>query len=177
MAERRTAVATARGSASSSAIAADFPPSSRLTLVKLAAHTSATCRPEAVDPVNDTLSTPGLATRSRASLATGGNDADDSGRQTDLLEHLGEEQGVEWGFRRRLHDDGAPRQQRRNQLRDDEELRHVPRDHGWTTPTGVRRTTVSARSPRRTSSHGVLAASLTPALMISTPGRAWANWL
>jgi hypothetical protein len=35
--------------------AADLPPSSRLTFVRLAAHAAATARPAAVDPVKDTL--------------------------------------------------------------------------------------------------------------------------
>ena len=45
-------------------MAADLPPSSRLTLVRLAAHAAATDFPAAVDPVKDTLSTPGWATSS-----------------------------------------------------------------------------------------------------------------
>ena len=56
--------ATAAGSASSSTMAADLPPSSRLTCFSPAAHASATWRPAAVDPVNETLSTPGWPTRS-----------------------------------------------------------------------------------------------------------------
>ena len=55
----RTAVATAAGSASSSTTAADLPPSSRLTRLRSAAHAAATALPAAVEPVNETLSTPG----------------------------------------------------------------------------------------------------------------------
>ena len=57
-------VATAAGSASSSTMAADLPPSSRLTCFSPSAQARATCRPAAVEPVNETLSTPGWRTRS-----------------------------------------------------------------------------------------------------------------
>ena len=50
-------------SASSSTIAADLPPSSRLTRLSCSPHTAAILRPAAVEPVKATLSTPGCATR------------------------------------------------------------------------------------------------------------------
>ena len=59
----RTPAATVAGSASSRMMAADLPPSSRLTLVRLAAHAAATALPTAVDPVKETLSIPGWLTR------------------------------------------------------------------------------------------------------------------
>ncbi len=50
-------------SASSSTIAADLPPSSRLTRLSCSPQTEAILRPAAVEPVKATLSMPGCATR------------------------------------------------------------------------------------------------------------------
>ena len=58
----RTLVATVAGSASSRTIAADLPPTSRLTRRRSVAHAAATALPALVDPVNETLSTPGCFT-------------------------------------------------------------------------------------------------------------------
>jgi hypothetical protein len=55
----RTPVATVPGSALSRMIAADLPPSSRLTRRRSLAHAEATALLAAVEPVKDTLSTPG----------------------------------------------------------------------------------------------------------------------
>src|ERR1700676_4338130 len=58
--------------ASSRMIAADLPPSSRVTGRRSWAHVAAIWRPAAVEPVKDTLSTPGWLTRyAPASLPPG----------------------------------------------------------------------------------------------------------
>ena len=59
-----TPAAATVGSASSSTIAADLPPSSRLTRLRSWPQRAATWRPAAVEPVNATLSIPGWATSS-----------------------------------------------------------------------------------------------------------------
>ena len=55
--------ATVSGSASSRTTAADLPPNSRLTFRSVAPQAAATRRPAAVEPVKETLSIPGCATR------------------------------------------------------------------------------------------------------------------
>src|ERR1700758_3500390 len=59
-------------SASSRMIAADFPPSSRVTGRISRPHTSPIARPASVDPVNATLSTPGWLTRCAPAAASPG---------------------------------------------------------------------------------------------------------
>ena len=114
-------------SASSRMIAADLPPSSRLTRLSCSPHRAAIRRPTALEPVNAILSTPGWRTSaSPTSGPPGSTDTTPSGRP-DLLDHLGQPQSVQRGFGRGLDDDRAAGDQRRDQLGHDQELRHVPR--------------------------------------------------
>lgn len=72
-----TAVAT---SASGRTTAADLPPSSRVTRVRLRAATSITRLPAATEPVKETLSMPGCPTRySLTSRSAGRIDSTPSG--------------------------------------------------------------------------------------------------
>src|SRR3954463_12332506 len=68
-----TPAATMPGSASERTIAADLPPSSRLTRRRSLAHAAAHALPAAVEPVNDTLSTPGCFTGNSPSDASPGS--------------------------------------------------------------------------------------------------------
>ena len=62
-------------------IAADLPPSSRLTRLSCSPHSEAICLPVAEEPVNEILSTPGWRTRlSPVSLPPGTIDTTPSGR-------------------------------------------------------------------------------------------------
>ena len=85
-------------------------------------------RPAAVEPVKVTLSTPGWATRWAPTSPPPGRMLTTPGGQADLVEDLGQEQGVERGLGRRLDHHGAAGEQGRDELADDQELRHVPRD-------------------------------------------------
>ena len=114
-------------SASSSTMAADLPPSSRLTRFSCSPHTGPIARPAAVEPVKATLSTPGWATRCAPTSRPAATMFTTPGRHAGLLQQLGEQVGVERGLRRRLHHDGAARQQGRDELGHDRELRDVPR--------------------------------------------------
>ena len=92
----RMPAATVAGSASSRTIAADLPPSSRLTRLSSAPHAAATRRPAAVEPVNDTLSTPGCVDEMlRRARASPGSTLTTPGGSPSSLEHVGEQQGVE----------------------------------------------------------------------------------
>jgi hypothetical protein len=66
------APATADTSASSSAIAADLPPSSRKTFFSVGAAAAMIARPVAVDPVKDTMSTRGSVDRTAATSLDSG---------------------------------------------------------------------------------------------------------
>ena len=59
-------------SASSRMIAADLPPSSRLTRLSCSPHSVAMRRPTALDPVNDDLVHTGMAHQRLAHLGTAG---------------------------------------------------------------------------------------------------------
>ena len=127
---RRPSMVAAR-SASSSTIAADLPPSSRLTRLSCSPHTDAILRPAAVEPVNATLSMPGWATRCSPTSRPAATMLTTPGGHAGLLEQLGHQVGVERGLRRRLEYDGAAGQQRRGDLGDRRELGDVPgRDRG-----------------------------------------------
>ena len=70
-------------SASSRTIAADLPPSSRLTRLSCSPHAAAMCLPVAEEPVNAILSTPGWRTRdSPVSRPPGTIDTTPSGRSS-----------------------------------------------------------------------------------------------
>src|SRR6478609_7768883 len=66
------APATADTSASSSAIAADLPPSSRNTFFRVGAAAAMIALPVAVEPVNDTMSTRGSVVRVAATALSSG---------------------------------------------------------------------------------------------------------
>ena len=63
-----------------------------------------------------------------ANLAVGRNDVDDTGGNASFDEHLGEEVGIERGFRSGLQHDGRTRSKCRANLERGDEQRHVPRD-------------------------------------------------
>jgi hypothetical protein len=69
----------------------------------------------------------GVFHQQRAGLAVAGQNADDAGGQLRFLDELGKEERVERCLRGRLDDHGAAREQRRRQLPDHQELRHIPR--------------------------------------------------
>ena len=80
------APATAATSASSSAIAADLPPSSRKTRFSVGAAAAMIARPVAVEPVNDTMSTRGsVASTAATSLERGDDDVEHARRQVGVL--------------------------------------------------------------------------------------------
>ena len=62
----------------------------------------------------------------RAEFSVAGEHADHARRQPDLLEHVGEEQRVEWGFGCRFEHDAAAGEQGGHQLGGDQKLGHVP---------------------------------------------------
>ena len=97
-------------------------------LVELAAQASATWRPAAVDPVNDTLSTPGCRHQVSRPPRDRREDADDARREAGLLEHLGQQQRVERRLRAGFTTTVHPASSAGISFADDEELRHVPRD-------------------------------------------------
>ena len=72
-------------SASGKTICGDFPPSSSVTLLMFSAAAWATARPVAVEPVNATLSTPGMRRERGARLAgQARHHVDDAGREPGL---------------------------------------------------------------------------------------------
>lgn len=75
--------------------------------------------------MKETLSTPGCLTRH--SRAVTRNHIEDTGWKIGLLHQVCEELSVEHRFGSGLEHDTAPGQQRRDDLADGEELRHVPR--------------------------------------------------
>ena len=80
------APATAATSASSSAIAADLPPSSRKTRFSVGAAAAMIARPVAVEPVNDTMSTRGsVASTAATSLDRGRDHVEHARRQVGVL--------------------------------------------------------------------------------------------
>ena len=128
-------------SASSRMIAADLPPSSRLTRLSCSPQRAAIRRPVAVEPVNAILSTPGWRTSASPTSRPAGDHRHHAFGQVDLLDHLGQPQSVQGCFGRRLDDDGAAGDQGGNQLGHDQELGHVPRhdraDHADRGPAQV----------------------------------------
>ena len=127
------APATAATSASSSAIAADLPPSSRKTRFRVGAAAAMIARPVAVEPVNDTMSTRGSVTSIAATCVV---------PRGDHVEHPRWQVGVLGGqpaelarqprcVRRRLEHDRAAGRQRRADLGQVDLGRDVPgRDRG-----------------------------------------------
>ena len=128
-------------SASSRMIAADLPPSSRLTRLSCSPHRAAMRRPTALEPVNAILSTPGWRTSASPMSGPPGQHRHHALGQVQLLDHFGQPQSVQGRFGRGFDDDRAARDQRRDQLGHDQELRHVPRhdraDHADRGPAQV----------------------------------------
>jgi hypothetical protein len=90
----------------------------------------------------------GVADEMLARLTPADQHADHAGRKLGLGNDLGQEQRVERGFGSRFDDDGAAGQQGRRQLRDDDQLGHVPRrdraDHAHRLPSHDRTGIVAA---------------------------------
>ena len=84
-AAKAVAADTAATSASSSARAADFPPSSRNTLLSVGAAAAMIAWPVAVDPVNDTMSTRGSVASTAATSRPRRDHVEDAGRQVGVL--------------------------------------------------------------------------------------------
>ena len=114
-------------SASSSTMAADLPPSSRLTRFSCSPHTLPD-RPAGGRRAGEGhLVDAGMGDQVRTDLAAGGDDVHDARGDAGLLQQLGEQVRVERRLRRRLHHDGAAGQQGRDELGHDRELGDVPR--------------------------------------------------
>ena len=120
--------ALAARSTSSSTIAADLPPSSSETRFSRSVASDPTRRPAAVDPVNDTLSTPGVGDEVFADRAVGRHHREHAFGQAGFDEQRAEHQRVDRGLGRGLEHHRAPGEQRRHELVDGDEQRHVPRD-------------------------------------------------
>ena len=101
-------------STSSSTIAADLPPSSSDTRLSRSVASEPTLRPAAVEPVKETLSTPGWVTRYSLTSRSAGSDGEHALGQAGLDEQLAEHQRVDRRLRRRLEDHGAAGEQRRD---------------------------------------------------------------
>ena len=94
-------------------MAADFPPSSRLTRVRLGGAGHGDVASRRGGPGERDLVDARVRDEVLPDLATAGENAHDAGREPDLLEQVGEQQCVERCLRRRLQDDGAPGEKRR----------------------------------------------------------------
>src|SRR3954462_3874973 len=123
--------ADAPRSTSSSTIAALLPPSSSDTRFSRSVASEPTRRPAAVDPVNDTLSTPGWVTRdSLTARSAGSTDSTPSGSPASGTPAPGhrppQPQGVDRCLRCGLEDHRAAGEQCRHQLVDGNEERDFP---------------------------------------------------
>ena len=143
-------------SASSRMIAADLPPSSRLTRLSCSPQIDAMRRPAAVRAGERDLVDAGVAHEVLTDLATRGQDRHDALRDAGLVEQLGHEVGVERRLGRGLEDDRAAGERAR--ARASAMVTNCGTFHGTmpaTTPTGSWRTITSVPSmPARVSSHG-----------------------
>ena len=118
-------------SASSSAIAADRPPSSRLTDLNVSLQATAIRRPRTGDAGERDLVHPRDAGRRLGHLVRAGNQVEHARREVSHLDRLGHDVGAQRGLRRGLEDHRAPRGQGRGQLgeRDGQRV-SARRDHG-----------------------------------------------
>src|SRR3954447_8202078 len=146
--------AEAPRSTSSSTIAALLPPSSSEMRFNRSVARAPTRRPAAVDPVNDTLSTPGWVTRySLTSRPAGSTDSTPSGSPASLnnAPSHSASMGVSGaGLRMTVHPASSAGTTLLMAM-------NSGTFHGMiaaTTPTGSRRTRVSPNMPVRVSSHG-----------------------
>ena len=116
-------------SASSRITFGDLPPSSSATALDgLRGQLADAPARRAVEPVNETMSTPGCA--AIASPTTGpvpGDEVEHAGRQADLVDDLGEDERVQRRDLARLEHHRAAGGQRRRDLRGDLVQRVVPR--------------------------------------------------
>ena len=80
---------------------AALPPSSRVSALSVPATPCAIFLPMSVEPVNATLSTPGLRDERHPDLARARDDVDDARRQVGLAADVGEEQGASAASSRR----------------------------------------------------------------------------
>jgi hypothetical protein len=147
-------------STSSSTIAALLPPSSSDTRLRRSVASAPTLRPAAVDPVNETLSTPGWVTRySLTARSAGSTDSTPSGSpaSTNSSPSQSASIGVSGaGFRMTVQ----PASRAGTTLLTAMNSGTFQGMIAATTPTGSRRTFVSPNMPVRVSSHGNVAASL-----------------
>ena len=110
---------------------ADLPPNSSATRLTVAAATSATRLPARVEPVNETMSTSGWA--AMASPTTGPKPdtrLNTPAGRPDLLEDVGQDEGVERSHLAGLEHHGATGGQGRRHLGGDLVERIVPRGDG-----------------------------------------------
>ena len=125
----RTPASTARlRSASSRMMFGDLPPSSCATRLTVSAAALATCVPARVEPVNETMSMPGcdaIAGADRRPVAV--DQVEHARRHAGLMQHLGEEDGVQRRDLGRLQHHRAAGGERRRDLAGDLVHRPVPR--------------------------------------------------
>ena len=165
-------------SASSSTIAADLPPSSRLTRLSCSPHSVAMWRPAALEPVNAILSTPGWRTSASPTSRTAGKHGHDtvgkvrarsiisanhsasngvSGAGLTTTVQPAISAGISFGM-----------------------IRFCGTFHGTmmpTTPTGARRRCTSPSTPWRRSAHGKSRATARVRCIIETAAAAWPSRL
>src|SRR3954469_23375887 len=145
-------------STSSSTIAADLPPSSSDTRLSRSVASAPTRRPAAVEPVNDTLSTPGGVTRySLPSRPAGSTDNTPSGSPASVNSAPSQSASIGVsgaGFRMTVQPASSAGISLLMAM-------NSGTFHGMiaaTTPTGSRRTRDSPNRPLRVSSHGKVSA-------------------
>ena len=173
----RIPVATAAGSASARMMAADLPPSSRLTRLRSAPHACATRRPAAVEPVNDTLSTPGWATRCAPSSPSPGSTLTTPGGSPISSSMSASSSASSGDSGAGLSTTQQPASRAGTSL---VAIRNWGMFHGTiaaTTPTGSRRMWRSEpKKPGRISCHGWPSATSQKAPIIIRGSPTWARW-
>ena len=164
-------------SASSRMIAADLPPSSRLTLLSCSPHRAAMRRPTALEPVNAILSTPGWRTSaSPISGPPGSTDTTPSGRSSCSIISANHKasRGVSGaGLIMTVHP--AIRAGINLGM-----IKNCGTFHGTiapTTPTGALRRCTSPSTPWRRSSHGKSRAAASARCISDAAAAAWPSRL
>ncbi len=143
-------------SASSRMIAADLPPSSRLTRLSCSPQIDGDAPAGRGRTGERDLVDAGVAHEVLADLTAGGQDRHDALRDAGLVEQLGHQVRVERRLGRGLDDDRAAGEQRGRELRHRDELRHVPRARCRRRRRPARERTITSvpSMPVRVSSHG-----------------------
>ncbi len=118
-------------SASSSTISAELPPSSRCTRLRCWPASAPTCRPTAVDPVNEMIRTTGSVISASPASGPPGSTCSTPLGQAGLLEHPGQHHpAAHRGPRVRLQHHRVAQGQRGRHRADGQDLREVERrDH------------------------------------------------